>query len=284
MAFNRDHLPSLRDTIAQHNLRAEKKFGQNFLLDQNVTDKIVRFAGDLTNTNVFEIGPGPGGLTRSILHAQPRTLSAIEFDPRAIAALQELQEAATPHLNLIEGDALALNLHDLAPTPRAIIANLPYNIATPLLIGWLKQIAAQGPGAFTTMTLMFQKEVAERIVARVGDKAYGRLGVLCQWLCDVQLVYVLPAEAFTPPPKVKSAIVHFTIKPTAPDAPAFEILESLTEAAFGQRRKMVRSSLKNHAEALEACAISPTLRAENLSLQDYIRLAQYETARQNPEN
>lgn len=271
--FNRDDLPPLRDVITTHNLRAEKKFGQNFLLDGNITDKIVRYAGDLTDVNAFEIGPGPGGLTRSLLQAGAKTVTAIEFDPRAIAALQDLKHVAAKQLTLIEGDALTMDLTSLQPAPRAIIANLPYNIATPLLIGWLQQIAAHGAEAYRSMTLMFQKEVADRIVARPGDKAYGRLGILCQWLCDVQQVYVLPAEAFTPPPKVKSAIVHFRPKTPAKDAPAFEKMERLTEAAFGQRRKMIRSSLKHYMAALETLGLDPTLRAENLTVEDYINLA-----------
>ncbi len=277
MAFDRDTLPPLRDVITQNNLRAEKKFGQNFLLDGNITDKIVRHAGDLSDKNCFEIGPGPGGLTRSILHANPVSLTAIEFDPRAITALQGLKQAAGEDLSLIEGDALKINLMDLTAAPRAIIANLPYNIATPLLIGWLSQIADHGAQAFETMTLMFQKEVTDRIVASTGDKTYGRLSVLCQWLCNVQQVYVLPAEAFTPPPKVKSAIVHFKTKAKQPSAPDFKIMESLTEAAFGQRRKMVRSSLKKYSAALEACGIDPTMRAENITVEDYIKMAQFIT-------
>ena len=277
MAFNRDRLAPLRDIITQHNLRAEKKFGQNFLLDGNITDKIVRHAGELSGKHAFEIGPGPGGLTRSILHAHPASLTAIEFDPRAIIALGSLKDAAQDALNLIEGDALQMDLMALAPAPRTIIANLPYNIATPLLIGWLNQIANHGSQAFETMTLMFQKEVTDRIVASPGDKTYGRLSVLCQWLCDVQQVYVLPAEAFTPPPKVKSAIVHFKTKDKQPKAPAFKAMESLTEAAFGQRRKMVRSSLKKYSAALEACDIDPTVRAENIHVSDYIKMAQFIT-------
>lgn len=271
--FNRDTLPTLREVIANHDLRAEKKFGQNFLLDQNITDKIIRCSENLDDVNAIEIGPGPGGLTRSLLYAPTRSVTAIEFDPRAIIALQHLCIAAGDRLNLIEGDALTKNLMDLAPAPRAIIANLPYNIATPLLIGWLSQIADHGDQAYASMTLMFQKEVTDRIVANVGEKSYGRLSVLCQWLCHVRQAYILPAEAFTPPPKVKSAIVVFKPKNMPADKPDFNAVEKVTEAAFGQRRKMIRQSLKKYSNAIEKLGIDPTLRAENLSVDDYINIA-----------
>ena len=270
-------LPPLREIIAAHDLRAEKSLGQNFLLDQNITDKIARSAGDLSGHTVFEIGPGPGGLTRSLLRTPAAKIIAIEFDPRAIAALQSLKEAAGGRLELIHGDALNTNLTALAPGPRAIVANLPYNIATPLLIGWLRQIR-QDPAAFASMTLMFQKEVGDRITAPPGGKAYGRLGVVTGWLCAARSVYELPPSAFTPPPKVKSSVVHFTPKALPADAPAFEAVEAVTAAAFNQRRKMIRSSLKAYLPAIEALGLDPTKRAEELSIEDFIALARKNTA------
>ncbi|MAI61295.1 MAG: 16S rRNA (adenine(1518)-N(6)/adenine(1519)-N(6))-dimethyltransferase [Micavibrio sp. TMED27] len=265
-----DQLPPLREVINAHGLRADKKFGQNFLLDQNITDKIARHAGDLNGVNVIEIGPGPGGLTRSLLRAGAKKVIAIEFDPRAVTALESLQEAAGEQLEIIEADALSLNLKDIAQEPRAIAANLPYNIATPLLVGWLEQIYTDG-SSYQSMTLMFQKEVAERIAARPGDKAYGRLAVLAQWICHVKKAFDLPPNAFTPPPKVKSSIVHFTPRQRRDEAIDFKAMERVTALAFGQRRKMIRTSLKDYP--LEELGLDPTLRAENLSLNDFIKLA-----------
>ena len=267
-----ESLPPLREIIAAHNLRAEKKLGQNFLLDLNLTDKIVRGAGGLSGMNVIEIGPGPGGLTRSLLKTEAVSVTALEFDPRAIEALQSLQAAANGHLTLMQQDALTADLTALVPAPRAIVANLPYNIATPLLIGWLAQIRNDA-GAYNSMTLMFQKEVAERITARPGTKAYGRLSILAGWLCETKKVMDLPPGAFTPPPKISSSVVRFIPRPPEADAPPFKAIETLTAAAFGQRRKMLRSSLKDYAAALEACHIDPTMRAEELSIADFISLA-----------
>ncbi len=268
-----DNLPPLRDIIETHGLRAQKKLGQNFLLDQNITDKIARLAGDLKDKHVFEIGPGPGGLTRSLLRTDAAKVTAIEFDLRAVAALQGLQEAAEGRLEVIAGDALRLDLCSLAPAPRAVVANLPYNIATPLLVSWLRQIRAD-QGAYDSMTLMFQKEVGERIVAQPGSKTFGRLGILCQWLCDVSIVYELPPSAFTPPPKVSSCVVHFRPKTIGADAPDFRAVEKVTAAAFGQRRKMIRTSLKDYAGRFEALGINPEARAENLSVQNFIDILQ----------
>ncbi len=272
-----DNLPPLREVISAHELRAEKKFGQNFLLDQNLTDKIARLAGgvggDLSGQTVIEIGPGPGGLTRSCLRAGAKKVVAIEFDPRAVAALSGLREAAGERLEILQGDALEIDLLTVAEGPRAIVANLPYNIATPLLIGWLRQIRAD-MGAYTSMTLMFQKEVADRIVAPVGGKAYGRLSVISQWLCQARKVMDLSPGAFTPPPKVKSSVVRFVPKALNADAPHFKAMEGVSAAAFGQRRKMIRGSLKAYAAQIEALGIDPALRAENLGLDDYVRLAQ----------
>ena len=265
-------LPPLRDIIKAHGLRAEKKLGQNFLLDLNLTDKIVRGAGDLSGVHVIEIGPGPGGLTRSLLKTDAVSVTALEFDPRAVQALQGLVEAAQGRFNIIEQDALTADLTTLVAPPRALAANLPYNIATPLLLGWLKQIR-EDVQAYSSMTLMFQKEVAQRITAAPGSKAYGRLSVMAGWLCDIKKVMDLPPGAFTPPPKVSSSVVHFTPRALPDDAPSFEAVEAVTAAAFGQRRKMLRSSLKDYAEGLEKCGIDPTLRAEDLSPDDFVRLA-----------
>lgn len=268
-----DSLPPLRDVIRAHDLRAEKKLGQNFLLDLNLTSKIARGAGDLAGAAVFEIGPGPGGLTRAILGAGAENLTAVEYDPRAIAALQDLQNAAGGRLSILQADALETDILALAAArPTVIIANLPYNIATPLLTGWLAQIYAH-PGAFRSMTLMFQKEVAQRIVATPHTKEYGRLSILCQWLCQTRVLFDIPAAAFTPPPKVTSTVVHFVPHPPAADRPTFAAVEKITAAAFGQRRKMIRGSMKEYISILDDEGVDTTLRAENLSVDDYIRIA-----------
>ena len=265
-------LPPLRDVIKEHDLRAEKKLGQNFLLDLNLTGKIARTAGDLEGVTVFEIGPGPGGLTRSLLLTQAKKVVAIEFDPRAIKALEDLRMASDGRLTILHNDALETNLTALEPVPRAIVANLPYNIATPLLIGWLQQIR-ENPDNYQSMTLMFQKEVAQRIVAKVGDKAYGRLAVMAQWLCDVKISFDVPASAFTPAPKVTSSIVHLKPKPIEVQSPSFKSVEILTATAFGQRRKMIRSSLKNYQQYFEEVGLDETMRAENISPEKFIKLA-----------
>lgn len=270
--MNLSSLPPLRDVIREHELRAEKKLGQNFLLDQNLTDKIVRAAGNIQDTTIFEIGPGPGGLTRSLLRTDPKKVVAIEFDPRAIRALQSLKETAADKLNILHEDALNTDLTTLSDAPRSIVANLPYNIATPLLIGWLKKIR-EDQASFQSMTLMFQKEVAQRIVAQVGDKAYGRLAVLSQWLCDAHIVFDVPASAFSPPPKVTSSIVHLVPKSLGDKAPEFETIENLTAEAFGQRRKMIRSTLKKYSNHFDDLGLDPTSRAENLCVDNYINLA-----------
>ena len=269
MAFDPSGLPALRDVIREHNLRAEKSLGQNFLFDQNLTDKIARSAGDLSAHTIFEIGPGPGGLTRSILKTHDASVIAIEYDPRAVTALENLKSHASGQLSVMYADGLKTDLTDLAPAPRAIIANLPYNIATPLLIGWLQQIR-KDMHAFSSMTLMFQKEVAERIIAAPGTKAYGRLSVISQWLCDAHKVFDVPASAFVPPPKVTSSIVHLKPRQLHAGAPAFHEVEAVTAAAFGQRRKMIRSSLKNDLPKIHAAGIDDTLRAEDLSIEDYL--------------
>lgn len=266
-------LPPLREVIARHDLRAEKKLGQNFLLDLNLTDKIARAAGDLRAACVFEIGPGPGGLTRSLLKAGAQKVIAVEYDLRAVAALRELEEFAGGRLQVVHGDALATDLKELAPQgERVIVANLPYNIATPLLTGWLEQIHGNAD-SYRTMILMFQREVAERLTARPGTKAYGRLSVLAQWLCTVEHIFNLPPQAFTPPPKVTSSVVRFTPRTLPPGAPAFNAVEAVTAAAFQQRRKMLRSSLKAYREALEVLGIDQTLRAEDLTPAQFIAIA-----------
>ena len=268
-----DNLPPLREVIAAHDLSAQKALGQNFLLDQNVTDKIVRAAGDLSGATVFEIGPGPGGLTRSLLRSAAERVVAIEFDTRAVQALQDLKACVPDRAEIIHGDALGTKLPELSGVPRAIVANLPYNIATPLLINWLKEIR-KDQSTYRSMTLMFQKEVGDRLCARPGSKAYGRLSIIAQWLCSVRGVYELPPSAFTPPPKVKSVVVHFVPKVSGENAPSFESLEVVTAAAFGQRRKMIRSSLRAYAERIEALGIDPTKRAENLSVEEFLKIAQ----------
>ncbi len=268
-----DDLPPLRDVIAAHDLRAEKKLGQNFLLDLNLTEKIARQAGDLSGVHVFEIGPGPGGLTRALVKSDAAHITAIEFDPRAVEALQDLKEAAQGRLDIVEADALKADLLPLAKTGQiAVAANLPYNIATPLLIQWLEMIYDH-PGRVRSMTLMFQKEVAQRITAQVKTKSYGRLSVLSQWLCETKICFDLPPAAFTPAPKVTSSVVQFVPKEKEQDAPAFKAVEKITEAAFGQRRKMIRSSLKDYADLFEDCGLDETKRAEELSVDDFIKLA-----------
>jgi 16S rRNA (adenine1518-N6/adenine1519-N6)-dimethyltransferase len=263
-------LPPLRDVIARHGLAARKALGQNFLLDLNVTGKIAKAAGDLTETNVVEIGPGPGGLTRAILMAGANHVVAVERDRRCLEALAPLVESAEGHLTLIEADALEVDPVVLVQSPRAIIANLPYNIATPLLIGWLKTIEA-----FRTLVLMFQKEVGDRLVAPPGSKTYGRLSVIAQWRANVSPVMALPARAFTPPPKVESTVVRFTPRDDAEPA-EWKAMETVTAAAFGQRRKMLRSSLRTLGpsdELLATTGIDPTARAETIDVASYAALA-----------
>lgn len=271
------HLPPLREVIARHGLMARKALGQNFLLDGNLTDKIVRHAGGVAGCNVLEIGPGPGGLTRSLLSAGAAQLVAVEKDARAVAALQELVAVSGGRLRVIEGDALEADPLALIAPPRRIIANLPYNIATPLLLRWLRQIYEAGPSAFVGLTLMFQKEVAQRITAAPGSKAYGRLSVMSQWLCDAQPAFDIPPEAFTPPPKVTSSVVVLTPRAAPLYSVEWRALERVMAAAFGQRRKMLRAALKTLGpgglEALEAAGIDPTARAESLDVTTLCRLA-----------
>ena len=263
-------LPPLREVIGRHGLDARRKLGQHFLLDPNLIAHIARQAGDLAGRYVVEVGPGPGGLTRALLDSPAVQVVAVEIDPRAAAAITELAQTSADRLRLIEADALALDLTTLVPAPRQIIANLPYNIASPLLVGWLRQAAS-----WERLTLMFQQEVAERIAAAPGTDAYGRLSVLAQWLCHAELRLRIPPTAFVPPPKVWSAVVVLTPHPDQPPPALFTAMERLTAAAFGQRRKMLRGALKPlGGESLLAKAnIAPERRAETLSIAEFDRLA-----------
>ena len=262
-------LPPLRVVIARHGLAARRSLGQNFLLDMNLARRIVRAAGDLAGATVIEIGPGPGGLTRALLDAGARQVVAIERDHRCIAALEELADAYPERLRVVEADALEIDTETLAPPRRRIVANLPYNVATPLLLGWLRQI-----GSFEGLTLMFQKEVALRLAAKPGNKSYGRLSVITQWLAEVRHEFNISKEAFTPPPKVASAVVSLIPRP-APLAPAdWETLEKVAGRAFGQRRKMLRASLKSLNLDFGALGIEPTARAEELSVEQFCAIAE----------
>ncbi len=262
-------LPSLRDVIAQHGLAAKRSLGQHFLLDPNLLDRIVRAAGELAGRHVVEVGPGPGGLTRALLGSAAVSVTSVELDDRAVAALQDVIVAAAGRFTLVTGDALRRDLTALVPAPRQIIANLPYNIGAPLLVGWLRQAAA-----WERLTLMFQLEVAERICAAPDTPDYGRLSVLAQWICHTDIAMRVPPEAFVPPPKVTSAIVRLTPRAEQPPADLFVAMERLTAAAFGQRRKMLRGSLKalGGEKLLARAEIAPDRRAETLSVAEFDRL------------
>lgn len=257
----------MRDVIKAYGLAPCRALSQNFLLDPAICARIAGAAGCLKDKHVIEIGPGPGGLTRALLRAGPKSLIAVEKDPRAVAALADLH-AYDSRLMVIQGDALKVDLTTLTPSPRVLMANLPYGIATPLLMAWLHQ-----RGAFVSMVLMFQREVAQRITACPGTSSYGRLSVLAQWLAQVHPVFDLPPGAFWPAPKVHSRVLHITPHSVHTDDPPIEAVERLTAKAFGQRRKMLASTLKDHLWALETLSISPTLRAENLTPQQYVDLA-----------
>lgn len=270
-----DTLPPLRQVIADHDLSARKSLGQNFLLDLNLTAKIARQAGDMTACDVLEIGPGPGGLTRGLLSEGARHVLAIEKDRRCLPALADIAAAYPGRLTVLEGDALQIDpLAHLTP-PIRVAANLPYNVGTELLVRWLTPPV--WPPFWQSLTLMFQREVAERIVAQPGSKAYGRLAILSQWRSDARIVLNLPPEAFTPPPKVSSAVVHLT----ALEKPRFEAdaatLSRVVAAAFNQRRKMLRAALKGTApdieDRLHAAGIKPTERAEQVPLEGFCALA-----------
>jgi 16S rRNA (adenine1518-N6/adenine1519-N6)-dimethyltransferase len=268
-------LPPLRDVIQRHGLDAKKALGQNFLLDLNLTQKIARSAGPLGDATVFEVGPGPGGLTRAILSLGAKKVIAVERDSRCLPALAEIGEHYPGRLEVIEGDALKTDFAALAPEgPVKIIANLPYNVGTQLLINWLLPAPDQWPPFWESLTLMFQKEVGQRIVADEEDDHYGRLGVLAGWRTDAYMVFDVPPQAFTPPPKVTSTVVHLTPR-TNPLPCDVTKLERVTHAAFGQRRKMLRQSVKSlGGEALLVKAgIDPARRAETLSVEEFVRLA-----------
>jgi len=278
-------LPPLRAVIEAHGLAARKSLGQNFLLDLNLTGKIARQAGALSKHDVLEIGPGPGGLTRALLLEGARKVVAVETDPRCLPALAEIADAAPGRLAVLSGDALQIDPLPHLQAPIKIIANLPYNVGTELLVRWLTP--RSWPPFWDSLTLMFQREVAERIVAQPGSKAYGRLAVLAQFRCEARICFELPPQAFSPPPKVVSAVVHLTALP----APRFEaeprILSEVVARAFNQRRKMLRASLKGLVpdiqHILETVGVDPQRRAETLSLQEFCALSEaVRLARQAP--
>ena len=267
------NLPTIQQTVQQFGLHPEKRLGQNFLYDMNITHKIVRIAGDVTCGTVIEIGPGPGGLTRAILLGGACDVVAIDMDKRAVTALWPLVQASQKRLQVLQGDASTHKIWHMGNSPRQIIANLPYNVGTHLLLSWI-----QHAHSFSKMTLMFQQEVAQRITAQQGDKHYGRLAVLCNWACHTHLAMRLPPSVFTPPPKVDSAVVTLTPR----KHPLYDChiadLQAVTKSAFGQRRKMLRQSLKtlgtDTAELLRKSKIPPTARAEQLTIKQFCTLAQ----------
>ena len=265
-------LPPLRETIARHGLDARKRLGQHFLLDLNLTRRIARVAAPLGEGTVIEVGPGPGGLTRALLLEGAASVVAIEVDPRAVGAVQELVPAAAGRLRVLQADALVIDIASVGPPPRRIVANLPYNISTPLLLRWLRQAAD-----VHEMVLMFQKEVASRLVAQPRSKDFGRLSVIAQHVCAVETMFDIPAAAFVPPPQVVSTVVRLRPRPASDRLPDIAPLERVTAAAFGQRRKMLRTSLAgafaDPAAVLTRLGLSPTARAEELSTADFARLA-----------
>jgi 16S rRNA (adenine1518-N6/adenine1519-N6)-dimethyltransferase len=269
-----DGLPPLREVIARHGLSAKKQLGQNFLLDLNLTRRIARAGGALEGVTVIEVGPGPGGLTRALLMEGARKVIAIERDERALPALTEIAAAYPGRLEIVPGDAMQTDYAALADGPTRIVANLPYNIGTELLIGWL----TTDPWLpfFQSLTLMFQREVAERVVAKPGDDAYGRLGVLCGWRTDARIAFKVGRENFTPPPNVTSAVVHLVPRAVAPDIRVKDV-EAITRAAFGQRRKMVRQSLRSTGVAVDpllaAAGLKGDERAEVLPVEAFLEMA-----------
>ena len=275
MSVSSDGLPPLREVIANHGLSARKSLGQNFLLDLNLTAKIARQAGDLTGCDVLEIGPGPGGLTRGLLAEGARHVVAIEKDERCLSALEEIAGRYPGRLTVLRGDALKIDPMQHLTPPVRVVANLPYNVGTELLVRWLTP--DEWPPYWTSLTLMFQKEVAQRIAAECGSKAYGRLSILAQWRCQVRMVMQIPPEAFTPPPKVTSAVVHLERRETPLYDADAKVLERVVAKAFGQRRKMLRASLKGLVPDIEdvlmSVGIKPTDRAENISVEQFCALA-----------
>ena len=268
-----DTLPPLREVIARHGIRARRRLGQHFLLDLNLARRIVRAAGDLTGQTVVEVGPGPGGLTRALLETDAARVVAIERDPRCVDALSDLAARYRNRLSVVAGDALDTDIASFAAAGRvSIVANLPYNISTPLLIGWLRRIES-----IAAMTLMFQKEVAERIAAAPGSGAYGRLAVIAQWLCEARRAFDVAPTAFVPPPKVTSTVLRLVPREAPLAAADMAALEAVTAAAFGRRRKMLRSALSGLVEDPEALlaevGIAATVRAETLSPEEFCALA-----------
>lgn len=274
-----DDLPPVGDMLANHDIHPKRSLGQNFLFDLNITNKIVRTAASLfddglAGKQVIEIGPGPGALTRSLINSDAHHVTVIEADETMRPLLQQIQKVAgDDQLTIHIGDAMETDITRLIPPPRVIISNLPYNIATPLIIGWLKQI-----DDIAGMALMVQREVGQRITAEPGSKTFGRLSVICQWLCHTDLAFVLPPDVFIPPPNVESSVVTFTPRTLSGNQPQFKSVERVTQAAFGQRRKMLRSSLKqlfgdDTESLLTKIGIKPTLRPEKLSVDDFIALA-----------
>lgn len=265
-------LPPLRDVIARHGLSANKALGQNFLFDLNLTGRIARAAAPLDAGSVIEIGPGPGGLTRALLDHGAREVIVIERDRRFLPVLEEIASAYPGRLKIVEGDALKIDAAKLGEGPRRIVANLPYNVATPLLLNWL-----EAGTAFVSLTLMFQKEVAERLVAPPRTKDYGRLAIAAQWRAEVRRLFDVPPRAFTPPPKVTSSIVQLVPRATPLFPADAAMLERVTAAAFGQRRKMLRQSLRQVSpsaeEVLVEVGIAPTARGEELSIEQFCALA-----------
>lgn len=270
-----DGLPPLREIIAQHQLSAKKSLGQNFLLDLNLTGRIARQAGDLKHSDILEIGPGPGGLTRALLFNGARRVVAIERDERCLPALRQVQEHFENRLTVIQGDALQIDPTEYLTPPIRVVANLPYNVGTELLLRWLTP--QSWPPFWDSLTLMFQKEVAQRIVAQPGSKAYGRLSILAQWKCEARLAFEISPKAFTPPPKVTSAVVHLIRRDQLLFPADEKKLTHVVAVAFGQRRKMLRASLKSLSPEIEdilrSVGIEPTTRAEQVSIEQFCALS-----------
>lgn len=268
-----DGLPPIREILKQHDLWASKSFGQNFILDLNLTRRIARCAGPLESSHIIEIGPGPGGLTRGLLMEGAKKVTVIEADKRFLPVLETIQQVYPGRLEIIIGDALKHPPTSVTDGAYKVVSNLPYNVGTPLLISWLRS----NPIKWESLTLMFQKEVGQRICALPGDKHYGRLSVLSNWLAETQIVFDVPPSVFVPPPKVTSAIVQLFPRQKPLAEANLETLEKITSAAFGQRRKMLRASLKqisqNPSELLKAVSIDETVRAENLSIEEFCTLA-----------
>ncbi len=269
-------LPPLRDVIDRHGLNAKKSLGQNFLLDQNITRKIVNRAGDIDGHIAIEIGSGPGGLTRSILESSAKKCIAVEIDPRAINALQELKQSYPNRLEIIEGDATKIDWTNILNGGEryAFLGNLPYNVATPILTHIL-HLLPQYNNQISYMAFMFQKEVGQRICAAKNTKSYGRISIISQWLCDTSILFNLPPSAFTPPPKIESSVVLFNPKQPQDSWPKIQTLEHVTAKAFSQRRKMLRSSLAEYRDYLGKIDIKETTRAEDIDVDTFIKLAKY---------